>query len=70
MYKRQAPPYIVSVYLGEAVAGMLRAIDEGVDEGVRPEMCIRDRQLSVGTTPPLFLMKSGKPSSFSIVSII
>ena len=33
----EAPPYIVSVYLGDAVAGMLRAIEEGGDdESVRP----------------------------------
>ena len=29
---QEAPPYIVSVYLGDAVAGMLRAIEEGADD--------------------------------------
>ena len=33
---QEAPPYIISVYLGDAVAGMLRAIEEGDnDESVK-----------------------------------
>ena len=33
----EAPPFIISVYLGETVAGMIRAIEEGYgDDSVRP----------------------------------
>lgn len=42
----EAPPYIVSIYLGEAVAGMLHAVEEGADARMKPTKGTLDLGLS------------------------